>query len=320
MRLNSTKGWSIDTRRGFPVQQRFFRFAVLVVLWASPALAQTSFSPGGTGAGYHPTPPDPLDVYYAIHDPTLPIARFQGPAQMIDWRKLAETTVNLLQFDFYQSPFPPSPEHYDRKHHFGTWVRDPRDHVCYDTRAKVLMRDSKQGVVYKQNNHCVVDSGLWQEPYTGQTHTQASTMQIDHLVPLKNAFTTGAWRWDWLHRCLYANYMGFPLHLVSADGSQNMRKGDHTPADWMPPNKVVACTYLASWLQVKIVWGLVLSRRESEGVQALARQLNCDARLFEVRSDFPVQQRQIIAQNLNLCANVNPGFGDEPGDAELGAN
>lgn len=257
------------------------------------------------------TTTDPLHFYYKIRE--IPqVSKFSSPIELLDVHQVLATAMSLLSFDLFQQPFPEPTEPYNRLNHFGTWVRDPRDKTCYNTRAKVLMRDSQSPVVLNPKNKCLVASGTWNEPYTGELHTQASQMQIDHLVALKNAYTTGASKWDWLHRCLYANYLGNPFHLVSADGSQNMRKGDRSPADWIPPNRAVTCAYLSNWLQVKLIWSLVLAPREAAAIQNLARQAGCNPAQFQVRSSMPREQRQIIAANLGLCAHVRPGTSDNP--------
>lgn len=281
---------------------RFCLISAALVLLGASSFAQPVFAP----------PTDPLNFYFKIHENSPRIESFSAPMDLLDLHQVMEAALNLLAFDSFKQPFPEPTEPYNRLAHFGTWVRDPRDKTCFNTRAKVLMRDSKTQVIFNEKNRCLVASGTWNEPYTGQVHTLASEIQIDHLVPLKNAYTTGASRWDWLHRCLYANYIGNPFHLVSADGSQNMRKGDRTPADWMPPNKQISCAYLSNWLQVKLIWGLVIAPREASAIQNLARQSGCNPAQFQVSSSMPREQRKVIADNLNLCAHIRPGFSDNP--------
>lgn len=54
-----------------------------------------------------------------------------------------------------------------------------------DTRDKVLVRD---GTGVETGSSCSIDSGSWLSEYDGETWTQASDVDIDHMVPLKNAW------------------------------------------------------------------------------------------------------------------------------------
>lgn len=54
-----------------------------------------------------------------------------------------------------------------------------------DTREVVLKRD---GTSVVQSSTCAATSGNWFSPYDGATWTAASDVDIDHLVPLSNAW------------------------------------------------------------------------------------------------------------------------------------
>ena len=54
-----------------------------------------------------------------------------------------------------------------------------------DTREVVLKRD---GSSVTQDSGCKATSGSWFSPYDGATWTQASDVDIDHVVPLSNAW------------------------------------------------------------------------------------------------------------------------------------
>lgn len=68
--------------------------------------------------------------------------------------------------------------------------------VCR-TRDEILRRDLK----ISQTNGCKVFSGNLQDPYTGENiyfnrKTDTTTVQIDHIVALKNGDSTIAWKWN----------------------------------------------------------------------------------------------------------------------------
>lgn len=268
---------------------RTIRSFVLVLLWAPAVFAASD---------------DPLLSFYTIRERAPVTAWFRDPVKAVAFLAAEVKTlanIDLLAFDYHGQPFPQAREAYNRMAHFGGWVNDRRDQTCYNTRAKVLIRDSKRQVTFNPSNRCVVAGGEWHEPYGGNVHTQAGEIEIDHVVALKNAYISGAHRWDFRSRCLYANYLGNDFHLLSVDSSENRSKSDKTPADWMPSDRRDSCSHLSNWLRVKLIWGLVLGDRETRAIQGLARQSGCDARWFQITAYAVAQQRDIMQRNLNLC-------------------
>lgn len=59
-------------------------------------------------------------------------------------------------------------------------------------------------------------------------------MQIDHIVPLSDAWQKGAKQLSKEQRNELAND---PLNLMAVDGSTNSAKGDKDAATWLPPNR-----------------------------------------------------------------------------------
>ncbi|MGE5086162.1 MAG: HNH endonuclease, partial [Bacillota bacterium] len=106
-------------------------------------------------------------------------------------QELRSQVVSLLKFDHHAEEYGSVGEPYNRKNHFGGWLRDRTDGTCLNTRGKVLVRDSKSPA---EINNCVVSRGEWEEPYSGHVETSAQKIQIDHFVTLKNAYISGAWR------------------------------------------------------------------------------------------------------------------------------
>lgn len=224
-----------------------------------------------------------------------------GPDQFIQAAKVF--IVNLLRWTLHNEELQEPAEKYIRKLHFGRWINDPTDDTCMNTRARVLVRDSLGAVSFRHGKQCVVDTGLWDDPYAGVQLATAKEIQIDHMVPLKNAYVSGAWQWDYKTRCLYANYMGYRGHLVSAGGRENMSKGDRAPDKYLPSNQNYRCQYIKDWLAVKLIWKLTMTPSEVDSINQVAKSYNCDPRLFQFAKEDLDAQRDNITANLDFCMN-----------------
>jgi hypothetical protein len=221
----------------------------------------------------------------------------------------AATSVDLLTFDDIQQTFPLPAVPYNRANQYGSWLAD--ENSCLNTRAKVLARDSAAPVTYLPNG-CTVDKGTWNEPYTGNLHTSSKSIQIDHVVPLKNSYMNGGHEWEPAKRCLYANYLGNNFHLLSVDGPENLHKGDTTPAQYMPPNKAFACEYIKDWLTIKTIWSLRITPREADAIQQLVATNNCDRTQMTVTAQFLADQHRFMEDNKDLCRGTIPGYKPDP--------
>lgn len=134
-----------------------------------------------------------------------------------------------------------------------------------DTREVVLKRDGT-GVV--QSSSCAATSGTWKSPYDGATWTSASDVDIDHLVPLSNAWKSGASSWTTAQRQVFANDLVHPQLLAVTD-NVNESKGDQGPEDWKPPLTSYYCTYAEMWVKVKSVYGLTITSAEKSALTSM---------------------------------------------------
>lgn len=139
---------------------------------------------------------------------------------------------------------------------FGDWIDADGD--CQDTRAEVLTAETVTPVV----GDCTIASGTWNDPYTGKQFTIARQLDVDHLVPLANAWTSGAWAWPPAQRVAFANELADPVHLIAVSASANRSKGDRSPDQWRPPNRAYWCEYAADWIEVKTRWRLATTTSE----------------------------------------------------------
>lgn len=209
--------------------------------------------------------------------------------------------VYLLYWDQHLRPNQLPHEKYNRNGHFGQWINDPNYESCHNIRAQILIRDSQVPVRFKDRNKCVVESGRWHDPYTGATFTQAKDLHIDHFVPLKDAYTNGAWAWDSRKRCMFANFIENEFHLIPVEGRENLSKGDKAPDGYLPSNPQYVCQYVANWLKTKLIWNLTLLPPEAEAIRLALLGYNCDGRLFQMTELELATQRMAITQAYPQC-------------------
>jgi hypothetical protein len=152
---------------------------------------------------------------------------------------------------------------YNRKD-WSHWVDEDND--CQNTRAEMLIESSQVPVKFKRNRGCSVSHGLWVGPYTGMTFTQASDLDIDHVVPLAHAHRTGGANWSRKQKRQFAND---PDNLIAVDDRTNQEKSDKGPVRWKPPQESYWCEYARRWRLVKSKYGLDISGREHQSLAVM---------------------------------------------------
>lgn len=184
-----------------------------------------------------------------------------GTAQA-DSRQDAQRVLNSL---------PVSPERtsgYDRDL-FEHWS-DLDGDGC-NTREEVLIQERKAGRV----SGCDVIGGRWRSAYDRDVTSNSSSFDIDHYVPLKEAWDSGAWRWNASTRERFANDLGYRGSLIAVSASSNRSKSDRDPSDWLP--EFGTCRYAKTWVAVKFRWRLAV---DSEEKATLSRILSgCSPRM-----------------------------------------
>lgn len=209
-------------------------------------------------------------------------------------------TVNLLSWAQIQQAPPHPAEKYQRERHFGFWLDYENDDTCLDTRGLLLLNTSLVDPEVTEKP-CRVAKGEWYDPYTNDHYYDATDVQIDHTVPLKNAYISGAFAWTWKKRCAYFNFLANDSHLKVVQREANLKKLDRGPEDWMPTNTAYTCTYLADWLKVKAIWRLMLSEKEAQAIAKHIKTAKCPASVFTVSKSELQKQRQQIAETENFC-------------------
>jgi hypothetical protein len=163
---------------------------------------------------------------------------------------------------------------YDRDA-FGSSWSDTDGNGC-NQRDDVLLRDGVKGTLtLGDEGRCSHDvlAGTWLDPYTGRRivlddmkdPSQAQAVQIDHVVPLSEAWSSGAFAWSEDRRRAFANDLA---ELLAVDGPTNASKGDGDPAAWRP-RKSYQCTYAHRWIRVKLTWKLAADPSEKRALQEM---------------------------------------------------
>lgn len=144
------------------------------------------------------------------------------------------------------------------------WTDEDGD--CQDARQEVLISESLVEITFESESECRVATGRWYGAFTGSYLDAPGDLDIDHLVPLKNAHLSGGWVWSSARKEEYANYLDDPDHLIAVTKGANRSKGAKGPEEWRPPDEGYWCRYALDWTEVKTEWGLTMTQAEAEAV------------------------------------------------------
>jgi hypothetical protein len=150
---------------------------------------------------------------------------------------------------------------YDRNL-FKHWI-DADKNGC-DTRKEVLIAEAI--VKPKKGAKCVLTGGKWLSAYDGKTYTKDASLDIDHMVPLAEAWRSGAWAWTAKQRQDFANDLTDSRALIAVTASANRSKGDQDPKTWLPSKD--KCTYIESWVAIKVRYSLTFDTGELSVIQS----------------------------------------------------
>jgi hypothetical protein len=192
------------------------------------------------------------------------------------------------------------------------WIDSDRD--CQNTRNEVLIAESTVPVKFKTGSKCRVLSGKWIDPYTGLTFTNPRKLDIDHLIPLKEAHDSGAWQWSSAKRRRFANSLKNENHLIAVQASANRRKGARDVAEWLPPNIQYRKEYARIWTKIKVDWGLTADKSELNALKRilgdktikypdLKEEYQCQNNPFSAPAS--VVQTKIKKSNSGICHDTS---------------
>lgn len=148
--------------------------------------------------------------------------------------------------------------------------------TCWNTREQALYNQGKDVVLLDKNKKettdinkaCYIKSGVWVDPYSGETFTKPGDLDVDHTVPLNAAAKMGAQSWSPEQKEIFANDLQYVLVVTSA--KQNRAKGAKTPSEWMPEKKEAHCDYAKIYLEIVNKYKMDLTQADKD---ALAKAL-----------------------------------------------
>ena len=92
------------------------------------------------------------------------------------------------------------------------------------------------------------------------------------MVPLSEAWRSGAWKWSPAQREAFANDLTDPRALIAVTASLNRQKGDQDPSTWMPPEN--KCLYVSNWIAIKVRYSLTVDSAEANALTSLVATCN----------------------------------------------
>ena len=145
---------------------------------------------------------------------------------------------------------------------FKHWVDADKDGCS--TRAEVLIAESRIPVTVGAG--CKVTAGEWHSYYDGASVANPAGLDIDHMVPLAEAWDSGASGWTAKRREQYANDLDASRSLLAVTAKTNRSKADQDPQEWLPPLADARCTYLSDWVSTKLRWQLSVDQAERDAL------------------------------------------------------
>ncbi|ASW53463.1 HNH endonuclease family protein [Plantactinospora sp. KBS50] len=147
---------------------------------------------------------------------------------------------------------------------FPLWI-DADGNGC-NTRYEVLIAEAVTAPSI--GSGCKLTGGRWYSYYDAAYWTDPSDLDIDHVVPLAEAWDSGARDWTTSRRQSYANDLADSRTLVAVTDNVNQSKGDRDPAEWMPTYD--RCRYIGEWAAVKTRWRLTADSAEKSALTSYA--------------------------------------------------
>ena len=121
------------------------------------------------------------------------------------------------------------------------WIDQDGD--CQNARQEVLTAESLVEVTFKTDRDREVATGRCYGAFTSIYVEDPGSLNIDYMVPMKNAHNSGGWSWSAEEKEKYGNYLQNPDHLIAVTVGANRSKGAKGLEEWGPPDQQYWCQY-----------------------------------------------------------------------------
>ena len=162
-----------------------------------PAPGQTPVRPPPTPTGEAPTP-----VYTPVTTRATPTGTPATPTPAPEPTVAPPVLQEAVTLTIAIAPIPTGIPAYSRSQ-WKHWVDADGD--CQDARQEALIAESLVSVTFETDWQCRVESGRWYGAFTGTYFEDPGDVDVDHMVPLKNAHNSGGWDWSPAMKEEYAN-------------------------------------------------------------------------------------------------------------------
>ncbi len=132
----------------------------------------------------------------------------------------------------------------------------------------ILSRDLRN-IVFSTGSTCRVSSGVLFDPYMAKWAWFSRTatlnqVDMDYVVPLQNAWQTGAANWGATIRNAFAND---PLELHAAATATIAAKANRDASGWLPPDGAFKCAYVIDQIEVKVKYTMSVLPAEKDAMR-----------------------------------------------------
>ncbi|MFJ4836214.1 HNH endonuclease family protein [Streptomyces sp. NPDC088747] len=148
---------------------------------------------------------------------------------------------------------------------FRHWTDADRD-GC-NARMEVLLEEAVNAP--EQGLNCTLTGGLWYSAYDDAYFDSARKLDVDHLVPLAEAWDSGASGWNTKEREAYANDLHDTRALIAVSAGSNRSKSDQDPSTWVPPYEGYRCRYVSDWVADKTRYRLAVDPSEEAALSEM---------------------------------------------------
>jgi 3',5'-cyclic AMP phosphodiesterase CpdA len=149
-------------------------------------------------------------------------------------------------------------------------LRTPRwtdlDEDRCSTPDEVLLRDAVR--LPRQVSGCRLLGGAWRDSLAGPLIRGSAGAVVSTLVPVREAWRSGAWTWSRKKLRVFANDLGYAPALLVTSSAALQDRADRDPGSWVPTRAPLRCRYLSRWVAVKQRWGLTVDPAERAALRA----------------------------------------------------